>query len=130
MTETTITSLALLVNDYDEAIDYFTNRLGFTLLEDTALDAQKRWVRVAPSGGGCALLLAKAASDEQRAAVGRQGGGRVFLFMQSTDFWGSYRAMKEAGVEFLEEPREEPYGCVCVFADLYGNRWDLLEART
>ncbi|MEM7708034.1 MAG: VOC family protein [Pseudomonadota bacterium] len=128
MTETTISSLALLVHDYDEAIDYFTNRLGFTLLEDTALGDHKRWVRVAPPGGGCALLLARAADDEQRSAVGKQGGGRVFLFMQSSNFWESYRSMKEAGVNFLEEPREEPYGCVCVFADLYGNRWDLLGA--
>lgn len=120
--------MALLVHDYDEAIAYFTAKLGFTLLEDSALNEQKRWVRVAPPGGGCALLLARAADADQRAAVGNQGGGRVFLFLQCNEFWPTHRTMVAAGVNFLEEPRHEPYGHVCVFADLYGNRWDQLEA--
>ncbi|NND45422.1 MAG: VOC family protein [Xanthomonadales bacterium] len=123
-------SVALLVRDYDEAIDWFTRKLGFALLEDAAREAGKRWVRVAPSSaGGTALLLARAANEEQAACIGRQGGGRVFLFLHTDDFWRDYRSMRARGVEFEETPRDEAYGTVAVFRDLYGNRWDLLELR-
>lgn len=123
-------SVALLVRDYDEAIDWFTRKLGFSLLEDAPREAGKRWVRVAPSGrGGTALLLARAADEAQAACVGRQGGGRVFLFLHTDDFWRDYRSMRARGVEFEETPRDEAYGTVAVFRDLYGNRWDLLEMR-
>ena len=127
-------ALTLLVADYDAAIHFFTQALGFTLLEDSALDEPgkpgKRWVRVAPSGqSGCALLLAQAANDEQRAQIGRQGGGRVFLFLETRDFWGDYERMRAAGVHFCEQPREEEYGTVVVFEDISGNRWDLLARR-
>lgn len=123
-----IGSLALLVRDYDEAIAYYTRVLGFELVEDTLLEGGKRWVLVAPPGGrGTALLLARAADERQRARVGDQTGGRVFLFLHSDDFRRDHHAMKERGVQFTEEPRQEPYGTVAVFVDLYGNRWDLLE---
>lgn len=123
-------SVALLVRDYDEAIDWFTGSLGFSLLEDTPRGADKRWVRVAPgSGKGTDLLLARAANDEQAACVGNQGGGRVFLFLHTDDFWRDFEAMQAGGVVFEEAPREEEYGTVAVFRDLYGNRWDLLEMR-
>lgn len=119
--------LALLVRDYDEAKDWFTSRLGFVVLEDTPLSAEKRWLRVAPPGGGAALLLARASGPVQEAAVGNQGGGRVWLFLETDDFDRDYRTWKTRGVQFLEEPRSEPYGKVVVFGDLYGNRWDLIE---
>lgn len=120
--------VALLVRDYDEAIAYYTGALGFRLLEDTRLSPEKRWVVVAPPGAAeAALLLARAATDEQRAQVGRQCGGRVFLFLHTDDFGRDHRAMRERGVEFEEEPRQEAYGRVAVFRDLYGNRWDLVE---
>ncbi|MGY4000753.1 VOC family protein [Aeromonas sanarellii] len=127
-----IGALTLLVADYDQAITFFTRGLGFELLEDTPLKEPgkpgKRWVRVAPGGAcGSALLLAQAASEEQRAAIGRQGGGRVFLFLETDDFWGDYERMREYGVHFCEEPRYEPYGTVVVFEDISGNRWDLLQ---
>jgi catechol 2,3-dioxygenase-like lactoylglutathione lyase family enzyme len=122
-----LTRVALLVHDYDDAIAYFTRVLGFTLVEDTRLAADKRWVVVAPAGAGEAgLLLARAANDEQRAAVGRQGGGRVFLFLETDDFDRDHAAYSARGVRFLERPRDEPYGRVAVFADLYGNKWDLI----
>jgi catechol 2,3-dioxygenase-like lactoylglutathione lyase family enzyme len=125
-----IGAVTFLVRDYDEAIAYFTGKLGFALVEDTPLDGGKRWVKVAPRGAtGTCLLLAKAATPEQVAAVGAQGGGRVFLFLETDDFARDYRAMLAAGVEFAERPRHEPYGAVVVFRDLYGNKWDLLEAR-
>ncbi|MGS3183157.1 VOC family protein [Aeromonas taiwanensis] len=125
-------ALTLLVADYDEAIAFFIRGMGFALLEDTLLDEPgkpgKRWVRVAPRGApGSALLLARAASEEQQAAIGRQGGGRVFLFLETDDFWGDYERMREYGVHFCEEPRCEPYGTVVVFEDISGNRWDLLQ---
>ena len=122
-------ALALLVADYDEAIAFFTQGLGFELLEDTPLDEPgKRWVRVAPQGApGSALLLARAATPEQQAAIGRQGGGRVFLFLETDDFWGDYQRMQAYGVHFCEQPRHEPYGTVVVFEDISGNRWDLLQ---
>lgn len=120
--------LTFLVHDYDEAIAFFCNTLDWQLLEDTPLTAEKRWVRVGPPGGGCALLLARATAA-QRWYVGRQGGGRVFLFLHTDDFWRDYNAMQERGVAFTEEPREETYGTVVVFRDLYGNRWDLVQPR-
>lgn len=123
-----IAMLAFLVRDYDEAIAFFTDALRFALVEDTPLGAEKRWVVVTPPGGqGAALLLARAASPEQLAHVGNQAAGRVFLFLHTSDFWHDYRHMLAHGVRFAEEPREEPYGRVAVFLDLYGNRWDLLE---
>ncbi|MFK7955317.1 MAG: VOC family protein [Lysobacterales bacterium] len=126
-THAVIGSVALLVHDYNEAIAFFTKKLGFDLLEDSPIDSQKRWVKVAPAGGGCALLLARAVTDEQRSAVGNQAGGRVWLFLETPQFWASFKSMGSCGVEFVEEPRKEAYGHVCVFKDLYGNRWDLLE---
>ena len=127
-----IGALTLLVADYDEAIAFFTRGMGFELLEDTPLDEAgkpgKRWVRVAPKGApGSALLLARAANEEQRAAICRQGGGRVFLFLETDDFWGDYERMQAYGVRFCEQPRLEPYGTVVVFEDISGNRWDLLQ---
>ena len=119
-------ALTYLVRDYDEAIAWFTGRLGFVLSADTDLGGGKRWVTVMPPGGGTALLLARAAG-EQVAAIGRQGGGRVFLFLHSDDFARDHGAMREKGVVFLEEPRSEAYGTVAVFEDLYGNKWDLIE---
>ena len=124
----TIGHVALLVRDYDEAIAYFTGRLGFSLLEDTLLGGGKRWVLVAPPGGPRpALLLAKAVTAEQERRVGDQTGGRVFLFLETDDFWRDYRDLRSRGVSFAEEPRREAYGTVAVFADLYGNKWDLVE---
>ncbi len=126
----TIAQLALLVRDYDEAIAWFTRALGFELLEDTPVGAGKRWVRVAPPGAReCGLLLARAATPEQLAAVGRQSGGRVFLFLHTDDFRRDHAALKASGVRFVEEPRHEPHGTVAVFEDLYGNRWELVEPK-
>ncbi|MCL4860279.1 MAG: VOC family protein [Caldilineaceae bacterium] len=123
-----ITSLALVVREYDEAIAFFTNALRFTLVEETPLDNGKRWVRVAPAGSsGTSLLLARAATPEQQAHVGNQTGGRVFLFLETTDFWSDYEHMRAHGVQFTEQPRQEPYGTVVVFLDLYGNKWDLVQ---
>ena len=120
-----------LVRDYDEAIAWFTRVLRFELREDAPRGAGKRWVRVEPSGGGPGLLLAKAATPEQEAAVGRQAGGRVFLFLHTDDFWRDHAELTARGVQFTEAPREETYGTVAVFLDLYGNKWDLIEpART
>lgn len=117
-----------LVHDYDEAIAFFTGALRFTLLEDTPLGEGKRWVRVAPPGSpGAALLLAQAASPEQQARTGDQAGGRVFLFLNTDDFWRDYEHMLAHGVRFAEAPRREPYGTVAVFYDLYGNAWDLIQ---
>lgn len=125
-----LAQVALLVREYDEAIEYFTRTLRFELLEDTPLGDGKRWVLVAPrGGGGSALLLARAATPEQAEGVGRQGAGRVFLFLQTDDFARDYREMRERGVRFAEEPREEAYGTVAVFTDLYGNRWDLIQPK-
>ena len=120
--------VAVLVRDYDEAIAYYTQALGFALIEDRALSANKRWVLVAPSkGGGTCLLLAKASSPGQASRIGDQAGGRVFLFLHTDDFWRDYEAMRARGVAFEEAPRRESYGTVAVFKDLYGNRWDLLQ---
>lgn len=125
-----IAHIALVVRDYDEALAFYVGVLGFELLEDTFQPAQdKRWVLVAPPGssGGTALLLARASNETQAAFVGNQSGGRVFLFLQTDDFWRDYRRYSAAGVRFVREPSVEPYGTVAVFEDLYGNRWDLLQ---
>ena len=122
--------ITLLVHDYDEAIAFFTQALRFALVEDTPLGDGKRWVMVAPAqGGGASLLLAQAADAEQEAAVGRQAGGRVFLFLHTADFAADHAHMVAHGVQFLEQPRHEPYGTVAVFADLCGNKWDLLQLQ-
>lgn len=125
-----LSHVALVVRDYDEAIAFFVGTLGFSLLEDTFQPEQnKRWVVVAPPGssGGAALLLARAATPEQAAFIGNQAGGRVFLFLGTDDFWRDYRRMVAAGVTFVRPPAEQPYGTVAVFEDLYGNRWDLVQ---
>jgi catechol 2,3-dioxygenase-like lactoylglutathione lyase family enzyme len=123
-----IALVTLVVRDYDEAISFFTDALRFTLVEDTPLGEGKRWVVVAPSASeGASLLLAKAVTPEQLAHVGNQAGGRVFLFLHTNDFWNDYRHMQSRGVRFAEEPRQEPYGRVVVFFDLYGNKWDLVQ---
>jgi catechol 2,3-dioxygenase-like lactoylglutathione lyase family enzyme len=126
-----IASVTLVVRDYDEAIAFFTDCLQFVVLEDTPLADGKRWVVVGPQGGaGASLLLARAATPDQAARVGDQVGGRVCLFLRTDDFWRDYRRMRSSGVRFAEEPREEAYGTVAVFFDLYGNRWDLIQPRT
>ncbi|MQT11355.1 VOC family protein [Segnochrobactrum spirostomi] len=118
----------LVVRDYDEAIAFYVGALGFDLKTDTALSPEKRWVVVAPKGGaGGALLLAKADGPAQEAAIGAQAGGRVFLFLATDDFRRDYEAFRARGVRFVEAPRQESYGTVAVFEDLYGNRWDLIE---
>jgi len=124
-----IAQLSLLVRDYDEAIAFYVGQLGFDLIEDTPISATKRWVVVAPAGGGARLLLAQAAGERQVAAIGDQSGGRVFLFLRTDDFAADHAAFLERGVRFIEPPRNEPYGQVAVFEDLYGNRWDLIEDR-
>ncbi len=125
-----IVQIALVVNDYDEAINFFTEKLNFNLIEDTVLSETKRWVRVAPPGSsGFCLLLAKAANEEQKSRVGNQTGGRVFLFLHTDDFWSDYKSMKEKGIEFVREPAEEYWGTVAVFKDLYGNLWDFIEPK-
>ena len=118
--------VALVVEDYDQALDYYVGTLGFELTEDTELTPSKRWVVVTPPGSECSLLLAKAKNDDQRAAIGQQSGGRVFLFLHTDQFESDYAKYSEAGVDFIEEPREEAYGTVVVFRDLYGNLWDLI----
>jgi catechol 2,3-dioxygenase-like lactoylglutathione lyase family enzyme len=124
-----LTTVALLVRDYDEAITWFTQVLGFALIEDTTLSPTKRWVRVAPSrDGAMSLLLARAATPEQVAMVGQQGAGRVWLFLHSDDFAADHARLFDAGVRFQETPRDEAYGRVAVFTDLCGNRWDLVES--
>jgi catechol 2,3-dioxygenase-like lactoylglutathione lyase family enzyme len=123
-------AITLLVRDYDEAIAFFTAKLGFELQEDTVLTPDKRWVRVAPRGqAGTGLLLARAATPAQEAVIGAQGGGRVWLFLETDDFARDHGAMRAAGVVFDEEPRHEAYGTVAVFRDLHGNKWDLIQPR-
>lgn len=123
--------VALVVRDYDEAIDFYVNRLGFTLIEDTTIESQhKRWVVVAPPGSSeSRLLLARAVGEEQGSRVGNQTGGRVFLFLHTEDFSRDFRAYQARGVVFVRPPREESYGTVAVFRDLYGNLWDLLQLK-
>ena len=123
-----IAHIALIVRDYDEAIRFYTEKLHFTLIEDTVLSETKRWVLVAPKGSNeCRLLLAKAANTEQETRIGDQTGGRVFLFLFTDDFWTDYETMVKEGIEFVREPKVETYGTVAVFKDLYGNLWDLVE---
>jgi catechol 2,3-dioxygenase-like lactoylglutathione lyase family enzyme len=123
--------VAVVVDDYDTAIAYYTQILGFDLISDIPQTPEKRWVLVAPKGASeASLLLAKAATPEQKKHIGKQTGGRVFLFLHSDDFWRDYEDMKRRGVRFIETPREEAYGTVVVFEDLYGNRWDLLQMKT
>jgi catechol 2,3-dioxygenase-like lactoylglutathione lyase family enzyme len=124
-----ISLTALLVADYDAAIDFYVGKCGFALTEDTDMGAGKRWVVVTPPGGDAGLLLAMAAGDEQAARIGDQTGGRVGLFLETDDFARDHARMTAAGVRFLEAPRREPYGTVAVFEDLYGTRWDLIEPR-
>ena len=125
----TIANVALVVADYDEAIAFYVDLLGFSLVDDTPLGDGRRWVRVAPTGTGAALLLARADGPEQAARVGDQTGGRVFLFLETDDFARDHALFSSRGVRFLEEPRFEAYGTVAVFEDLYGNRWDLIEPK-
>lgn len=123
-----ISNIALVVEDYDDAIAFYTKKLKFQLIEDTELGGGKRWVQISPpNGNGTNILLAKASNAQQSQSVGNQAGGRVFLFLQTNDFWRDYQVMKAQGVEFTEEPREEEYGTVVVFKDLYGTQWDLLQ---
>lgn len=126
-----IATVALVVRDYDEALAFYVGTLGFTLVEDTYIPAQdKRWVTVAPPGStGPLLLLARAVGEEQSSRIGNQTGGRVFLFLYTDDFWRDYAAYRSKGVVFVREPKEESYGTVAVFADLYGTLWDLLQPK-
>lgn len=125
-----IAQFALVVKDYDEAIAFYTQQLSFVLLEDTLLSETKRWVRIAPPGSTeTCILLAKAANVEQAASIGNQTGGRVFLFLHTDDFRRDYHEMTTKGIRFVHLPREEPYGTVAVFQDLYGNLWDLVEPK-
>jgi len=125
-----IAHIALVVNDYDEAIEFYTEKLNFEIVEDTVLNETKRWVLVRPKGAAtCCLLLAKAIGDEQKSRVGNQTGGRVFLFLYTDDFWRDYYQMFDNGIIFTREPKEEEYGTVAVFEDLYGNLWDLIQDK-
>lgn len=126
-----IVHIALVVKDYDEAIEFYTKQLNFTLVEDTYQPEQdKRWVVVAPPGSiGTTILLARASNPEQESFIGNQTGGRVFLFLNTDDFWRDYKEMVGKGIEFVREPQEQPYGMVAVFTDLYGNLWDLLQLK-
>ncbi|PSU27180.1 glyoxalase [Photobacterium phosphoreum] len=126
--EQRIGNIALVVENYDDAIAFYTKKLQFELVEDTDLGGGKRWVQISPPNStGANLLLAQASNDEQLKSVGNQAGGRVFLFLQTNDFWRDYEFMKAQGVEFTEDPRSEEYGTVVVFKDLYGTKWDLLQ---
>jgi len=127
-----IVHIALVVKDYDEAIDFYVNKLNFELIEDTYQPEQdKRWVVVAPpNSSGVTLLLAKASKPEQNDFVGNQAGGRVFLFLIPDDFWRDYEYMKSVDIKFIREPKEQDYGMVAVFEDLYGNLWDLLQLNS
>lgn len=125
-----IANVALVVDDYDDAIQFYTQKLNFMLIEDTKLSETKRWVLVAPQGeAGTRLLLAKADGDEQKSRIGNQTGGRVFLFLFTDDFWRDYRNMQANAITFVRPPAEEPYGTVAVFEDLYGNLWDMIEPK-
>lgn len=130
----TIGYISVVVCDYNEAIEFYTRVLGFELIEDSPskdrAGQEKRWVLVAPPGSrGTKLLLAKASNPEELSRVGNQTGGRVFLFLHTDDFWGDYRLFLSRGVKFVREPKEEAYGTVAVFQDLYGNKWDLLQLK-
>ena len=126
-----IARIALVVNDYDEAIEFYTHKLGFVLVEDTVLSETKRWVVVSPKGSSeCALLLAKASTEEQQSRVGNQTGGRVFLFLNTDNFKRDYQNLIDQEIKIVREPTLEVYGKVAVFADLYGNLWDLIEPKS
>jgi len=126
----TLGYVSVVVRNYDEAIAFFTGILGFTLIEDTPLGNGKRWVLVRPPNSqGTSLLLARAVNSEQDGRIGNQTGGRVFLFLHTDDFWRDYEVFRKRGVKFREEPRNESYGTVAVFEDLYGNKWDLLQLK-
>ena len=128
MMKQSIVTITLVIRDYDEAIDFYTRVLGFNLVEDTNLGEGKRWVTVSPPGStGTNLLLAQATTSEQVAHIGNQTGGRVFLFLETDDFYRDYPVLKSRGLNFIEEPRHEPYGVVAIFEDLYGNRWDFIQ---
>jgi catechol 2,3-dioxygenase-like lactoylglutathione lyase family enzyme len=129
--EQSIIHVAIVVRDYDEAIEFYCQKLNFTLVEDTYQPEQdKRWVVVQPPGSiGTSLLLARAATPEQERFIGRQSGGRVFLFLSTDDFWRDYQKMQTVGIKFVRPPKEAPYGTVAVFEDLYGNLWDLIERK-
>ncbi len=123
-----IAHITLVVDNYDEAIQFYTEKLNFTLIEDTKLSETKRWVMVKPKGDGqCCLLFAQAANEVQKSRVGNQTGGRVFLFLYTDDLWRDYNNMLEKKINFVRPPSKEPYGTVAVFEDLYGNLWDLVE---
>jgi catechol 2,3-dioxygenase-like lactoylglutathione lyase family enzyme len=121
--------ITIVVDDYDAAISHYINELGFTLIEDTVLTPEKRWVVIAPGKEGAKILLAKAASNEQRAAIGNSTGGRVGYFMYTTKFVETYEKYKARAIEIVEQPRQETYGWVVVFKDKYGNKWDLIESK-
>jgi catechol 2,3-dioxygenase-like lactoylglutathione lyase family enzyme len=130
----TLGHVALVVRDYDEAVAFFTEKLGFELIEDASstdrVGRNKRWVLVAPPGSrGTSVLLARASNPEEESRIGSQTAGRVFLFLHTDDFWRDYRELTARGVKFCREPKEEPYGTVAVFEDLYGNKWDLLQLK-
>ena len=123
-----ISNIALVVENYDDAIEFYTEKLNFELIENTDLGGGKRWVQISPPNAeGTNILLAKASNEQQQQSIGNQAGGRVFLFLQTNDFWRDYEYMKSQGVEFTEQPRVEEYGTVVVFKDLYGTKWDLLQ---
>jgi catechol 2,3-dioxygenase-like lactoylglutathione lyase family enzyme len=126
----TLGHVTLVVRNYDEAVAFFTNALGFRVIEDIVMGEGKRWILVGPPNSrGTSLLLAQASTPEQVSRIGNQTGGRVFLFLHTDDFWRDYREMKARDVKFNEKPREEAFGRVAVFEDLYGNKWDLLELK-
>jgi uncharacterized glyoxalase superfamily protein PhnB len=125
----TLGMIALVVDDYDVAISHYVNDLGFTLIEDKVVSPEKRWVVVAPSKEGARILLAKAANDQQRSAIGNSTGGRVGFFMYTTNFMETYETYESRGIEFIEQPRQELYGQVVVFKDKFGNKWDLIEQK-
>lgn len=125
-----IAHISLLVDDYDRAIEFYTKKLNFELLEDTALSESKRWVLIAPKGSTeCSLLLAKASTDEQKSRIGNQTGGRVFLFLYTDNFDRDYKNLIDKNIKIIREPSNEPYGKVAVFEDLYGNHWDMIEPK-
>jgi catechol 2,3-dioxygenase-like lactoylglutathione lyase family enzyme len=127
MSKQTLAHIAIVVDDYDKAIRFYAEKLKFKLVEDTKLSETKRWVLVSPSGGGCNLLLAKAASEEQHTRVGNQTGGRVFLFLYTDDFNSDYQNLIANDIKIVREPSVDEYGTVAVFADIFGNLWDLIE---
>jgi uncharacterized glyoxalase superfamily protein PhnB len=126
----TLGMIAIVVDDYDSAISHYVNELSFSLIENNILSPEKRWVVVAPSENGSKILLAKASTEDQRAAIGNSTGGRVGFFLYTTEFKQTFQKFKSNGIEFMEEPRQEAYGQVVVFQDKYGNKWDLIEQTT